>query len=129
MAVSIDPLTIADRRCRVMCMHLYKTDMIRKLASKHRRSQAHYQAAMTEIFEGITEQLGNGHSITLIGFGTFYARSRAEQKLKDIRSGKMLTVPAHHQVAFRAGNELRSAVKRVRAKKTASKRTGSNQLQ
>src|SRR5579863_8601122 len=92
-------------------MKLYKTDLVRKLSAKNRRTQAHYNDAIEEVFTAIGEQVANGHSVAILGFGTFFNRPRKEQRLKDVRSGKLVTVPAHHQVGFRPGDRLRAAVR------------------
>jgi DNA-binding protein HU-beta len=102
-------------------MQLHKTDLIRKLSRKHRRSQAHYQAAFTEIFDAIRTELSNGKSITILGFGTFYSRPVKEQTLRDVRSGKQITVAPHQRVGFRPGEELRKAVKKITSQPSRGK--------
>ncbi len=105
-------------------MHLYSTDLMRQLATKHRRSQAHYRAALTEITAAITEQLARGHHLTLVGFGTFYTRMQPAGTVSHIRTRKPITVPAHRVAAFRAGEGLKSAArKKVASKKTAPTKT------
>lgn len=94
-------------------MKLYSTELVRSLARKHRRSQTHYRTALTEILDGITEQLARGHRVTLIGFGTFYTREKAGGKVKDVRTGKLLSYSARRQPAFHAGDLLKSATKRI----------------
>jgi nucleoid DNA-binding protein len=94
-------------------MHVYKTDLMRTLAKKHRRTQAHYAAALTEIFDGIREELASGHSVSILEFGTFYSRPVKEQQIRNLRSAGTLTVPAHHRVGFRPGEKLRQVVARV----------------
>ncbi len=103
----------------------YTTDLVRRLATKHRRSQAHYRAAITEIFGEIAEQLGTGHHVQLTQFGTFYTRLQPAAKIKDIRSGKPVTVPAHRVAAFHVGQAFkRAAHTKVRSTKPRRKRTG-----
>lgn len=93
-------------------MHLFGTDLIRQLSTKHRRSRAHYRTALTEILEDITEQLARGHHLTLTGFGTFYTRLQPTGKVTHIQTGKLITVPAHRVAAFRAGEGLKHAARK-----------------
>jgi len=90
-------------------MILGAPDLIRILAKKHRRSQAHFHGAVTELLEEISLQLSRGHTLRLIGFGAFYTRQKPASTLKDIRSGKRITIPAHRVAAFRAGATLKKA--------------------
>jgi len=105
-------------------MKLYTTDLVRGLAKRHRRSQAHYRTALTEILEGITSQLERGHSVQLTGWGTFYTRLQPATHIKHIRTGKPITVPAHQVAAFRSGTTLKQGIhkKRVQAKKRTSRK-------
>jgi nucleoid DNA-binding protein len=105
-------------------MQRSKTDLIRKLAKTHRRSHQHYAAAFNEIFAGVREELGHGHSVNILDFGTFVARPVPERKTRHIRTKQMITVPAHQCVGFRPGDRLRKAVNRSRPG-TATKRRGS----
>ncbi len=106
------PLDRPTKGCYRGLMQLHSTKLIQFLAKKHRRSQAHYRAALTEILDGITERLVRGHSLTLIGFGTFYTRVKAAGKVKDIRTGKLISYGARRQPAFHAGDLLKAATKR-----------------
>jgi DNA-binding protein HU-beta len=92
-------------------MILYAADLIRALAKKHRRPQTHYHAATTELLAEISTQLSRGHTIRLIGFGSFYTRHQPTSTVKDLRSGKKITIPAHRVAAFRAGAWLKNAVR------------------
>ena len=77
---------------------MHKTDLVKHLAKKNRRSQKHYQTALNEILAGIQEQLSQGKEVVLTGFGTFYTRHRKGGKgfFFIITTGLILTlsVPA-----------------------------------
>jgi integration host factor subunit alpha len=93
-------------------MKRYTTDLIRTLAHQHRRSQAHYRQALTEILGGITAQLAEGHSLQLTTFGTFYTRLRSESSLKNLATGQRMTVAPRRVAAFRVGELLKHAVRK-----------------
>jgi nucleoid DNA-binding protein len=93
-------------------MKHYTTDLIKHLSAKNRRSQAHYRTALTEILDGITQQLADGHSLQITTFGTFYTRMRPESSLKHIRTGKPMTVEPRRVVVFRVGELLKRAVRK-----------------
>ncbi len=103
-------------------MKVNKTEFIRRLAKKHRRSQAHYSQALEDVFGGIEEYLAAGHTLQFLGFGSFVTHAKKEQQLKfkSIRSGKLLQikVPAHHYVVFHVGKLLRKAVFKHTLKKS-----------
>lgn len=91
-------------------MKRYTTDLIERLATIHQRSHAHYRQALCEITAAIADDLAAGHSIQLTDFGTFYSLLQPEVHIRDIRTGKTISVPAHRRVAFRPGEQLKRAV-------------------
>jgi nucleoid DNA-binding protein len=104
-------------------MQVYKTDFIRRLAKKNRRSQIHYAEALDEIFAGVKETLSDGHTLHFPGFGSFVTHQKKEQKLKTVGTGKMVTIPAHRYVIFHVGKLLRKAVfKRGQQKRTRQRK-------
>jgi DNA-binding protein HU-beta len=104
-------------------MQLHKTDLIRKLAKKHRRSQQHYTDAVREIFEGIREELSNGHSVNILEFGTFLTRPIAERQTRSIRTQQTITIPAHQRVGFRPGERLRRTANKAAPKTNRKKKS------
>lgn len=53
----------------------------------------------------IAETLAKGESVNLRGFGAFTVVNRTERILKDVRTGKSVTVPAHKSVRFKPSKE------------------------
>jgi DNA-binding protein HU-beta len=58
----------------------------------------------------IEETLRAGQPVMLPGFGSFYTRKRQAGKIKHIRTGQMIAVPARRIAGFRAGEILKRAV-------------------
>lgn len=54
----------------------------------------------------ITKTLAKGESIQLRGFGSFTVVNKSERIVKDIKTGKPFTVPAHKSVRFKPSKEF-----------------------
>lgn len=54
----------------------------------------------------IAETLAKGESVKLRGFGALNVVNRPERVLKDVRTGKPVTVPAHKSVRFKPSKEF-----------------------
>lgn len=92
-------------------MKRYTSDLIRLLSAKHGRSPEHYRGALRELTAAIAEELSRGHSVQLTDFGTFYSLLQPAARIRDIRTGKAMIVPAHRRAAFRPGERLKRAVR------------------
>lgn len=62
------------------------------------------------ITDQITKILADGDSLSLIGFGSFTVRQRAERKGKNPQTGAEMTIPAAKVPAFKAGKGLKDKV-------------------
>lgn len=102
----------SDRRADILVssMKIYTTELIRRLAHRHGRTQDHYRQALAEIIGGIAEALAAGDTVQLTGFGTFYTRQRPESTVKDLRTGGRLDIAPRCVAAFRVGWLLKRAV-------------------
>ena len=63
-----------------------------------------------EFLESIKEALGEGNTVTLIGFGTFAVRERAARVGRNPRTGERLDIKAANVPVFKAGKALKDAV-------------------
>ncbi len=54
----------------------------------------------------IAETLAKGESVNLRGFGAFTVVNKPERILKNIHTGKPVTVPAHKSVRFKLSKEI-----------------------
>jgi DNA-binding protein HU-beta len=91
---------------------MHKTDLVRRVSRETRVSQRVVGDVLNASTKVIAQTLREGRTVSLIGFGTFYSRKRKPSKLKHIRSGKELHVPAMRVAGFRAGELLRKAVRK-----------------
>jgi DNA-binding protein HU-beta len=58
----------------------------------------------------VTEGLKGGDKISLVGFGTFEVRQRAERTGRNPQTGKEIKIAAANIPAFKAGKTLKDAV-------------------
>ncbi|MEN9406482.1 MAG: hypothetical protein RLZ12_766 [Bacillota bacterium] len=69
---------------------------------------------ITEIVEGvfdvITDALAKGDKVTLIGFGGFEVRKRAERQGRNPQTGAAIVIPESLAPVFKAGKMLKEAV-------------------
>ena len=65
---------------------------------------------ITVITDLVGKALSEDDTVSLIGFGTFSRRSRAERKGKNPQTGAELIIPASNTAAFKPGKGLKEKV-------------------
>jgi|UniRef100_A0A7V3VUJ2 DNA-binding protein HU-beta len=88
-----------------------KTQLIDTIAKKAGISKKAAGAALDAFVEAVTTALKKGDKVTLVGFGTFMASKRKARTAKNPQTGEMIKVPAKRVPKFKAGRELKAAVK------------------
>ena len=88
-----------------------KTDLVNSVATKSELTKADASKAVDALLETISSTLGEGEKIQLIGFGTFEVRERAARTGRNPQTGEEMQIPASKVPAFKAGKELKEAVK------------------
>ncbi|MDG4656395.1 HU family DNA-binding protein [Ectobacillus antri] len=88
-----------------------KTELVKQVAAKAELSQKDASAAVNAVFEAVTNALAQGEKVQLIGFGTFEVRERAARTGRNPQTGAEITIAATKAPAFKAGKELKEAVK------------------
>jgi len=68
-------------------------------------------AAVDTILGSIRTALKKGDIVTLVGFGTFKVTKRKARKGRNPRTGKEITIAAKKVPVFKAGADLKKAVK------------------
>lgn len=87
-----------------------KSQLIDQIASGADISKAAAGRALDSFIESITETLKSGDKISLVGFGTFEVRERAERTGRNPQTGKEIKIAAAKIPAFKAGKALKDAV-------------------
>ena len=88
-----------------------KTDLIAAVAAKAELSKKDADAAVSAVFDAVSEALAQGDKVQLVGFGTFEVRARAAKQGRNPKTGETMTIAASKVPAFKAGKALKDAVK------------------
>jgi DNA-binding protein HU-beta len=88
-----------------------KIELISAVATKADLTQKDATKAVNVVFETIASELAKEEKIQLIGFGTFEVRERAARTGRNPQTGETMQIPASKIASFKAGKELKQAVK------------------
>lgn len=89
---------------------MHKTAVIQRVAKETRLSRRIVADVIAASHRLIEETLRAGDPVTFPGFGTFYPSQRQEGRVRHIRTGRTVTVPARMVARFRVGEVLKRAV-------------------
>ncbi|RPK04778.1 hypothetical protein FH5_02016 [Priestia endophytica] len=92
-------------------MNMNKMELISAVATKSELTQKDAERAVNALLETIYNALAKKEKIQLIGFGTFEVRDRAARTGRNPQTGEEINIPASKVTAFKAGKELKQAVK------------------
>lgn len=73
-------------------------------------SQKQAMEAVELFLESIKESLKDGDKVSLVGFGTFYLKTKESRNGRNPRTGEKIKIPAKSVVAFKPGKEFRELV-------------------
>ena len=88
-----------------------KAELIEGVSDKTGLTKKETGNVIDAITDTVKETLSKGERITLVGFGTFHVRQRKAREGRNPRTGKKLEIPAKKVPKFKAGKNLREAVK------------------
>lgn len=88
-----------------------KKDLVVKIASDARLTQAQATRALDALIEGIQTSLANGHRVTLSGFGTFGVSHRKARRVRNPRNGNNIQIGERMVPRFAASVELKTAIR------------------
>ncbi len=87
-----------------------KGELVKAVAERTKITLKEADAVITAVFEEIQETVANGEKVTLVGFGTFEARKRAEREGRNPKTNEKMLIPATVAPAFSAGKTFKEAV-------------------
>ena len=87
-----------------------KSDMIEQIAQAAEISKSAAERAVDAMVGAIKSSLKKGDSVTLVGFGTFYAGKRAARTGRNPQTGAEIKIEAAQVPKFRAGKALKDAL-------------------
>jgi DNA-binding protein HU-beta len=88
-----------------------KAELVAKVAKDAKITKAAAGRALDGVIEGITKALKKGDRVTLVGFGTFSVSKRKARAGRNPQTGKAIKIAARKVAKFKAGSELKKAVK------------------
>src|SRR5947209_314915 len=106
-----------------------KDELIHQIAAKSGLTLKDTGKVIDAFTEVVREDIAQGHEVRLMGFGTWNLRKVAPRKVKSIRGGQQITIPARKRVGFSVGAVLSQAAQgpaMPRTKKTTSPTTKSS---
>ena len=87
-----------------------KSELVAMMAQKSNMTKKDTESALNAFVESITETLKKGDKVSLVGFGTFETRKRAERNGINPQTKKAIKIPATNAPAFKAGKALKDSV-------------------
>ena len=88
-----------------------KDDIVEAIVKKTAITKKDASEALATVLEEITKALSKGEDVTLTGFGTFKVSKRAARTGRNPKTGEALKIPAMKVPKFKAGKNLKDAVK------------------
>lgn len=91
---------------------IYTTELVRRVAQQTGLRQGVVRQVLGSSLEAIQVALAAGERVTLPGFGTFSTSQRSAARVRSVRTGRQVEIPARRVAAFRVGDVLKRAVAR-----------------
>ena len=91
---------------------VYTTDLVRSVARQTGESQRVVHQVLSASLETMQGALVAGERVTFPGFGTFYTSQRQAGRVRSVRTGQQVAVPARRVAVFRVGEVLKRALAR-----------------
>lgn len=86
-----------------------KSEFVDFIAESNSCTKAEAAKALDMVTESITDALGTGNEVALIGFGSYYVQERKAREGRNPKTGEALKIAAYKQPAFKAGKKLKDA--------------------
>jgi DNA-binding protein HU-beta len=101
-----------------------KDELIHQIAARSGMTLKDTSKVIDAFTEVVREEIAQNHEVRLMGFGTWNLRTVAERRVKSIRGGKQITIPAGKRVGFTVGAVLSQAAGDLNAaRKTTPSKT------
>ncbi|QJD30885.1 HU family DNA-binding protein [Methylococcus geothermalis] len=87
-----------------------KAELIEAIADSANLTKADASRALDAMIDAITGALKNGDTVSLVGFGSFAVKERAERQGRNPQTGDSITIKAAKIPSFKCGKALKDAV-------------------
>ena len=84
-----------------------KEELVQEVSKKAKLTQKDVSEILSTFIDVVEKTVARGKKVTLVGFGTFDSRKRAERIGRNPQSGKEINIPAKTVPAFSAGKKFR----------------------
>src|SRR5579875_1791369 len=88
-----------------------KDELIHQIAARAGMNLKETSKVIDAFTEVVREDVAKGQEVRLMGFGTWNLRDVAPRKVKSIRGGQQITIPARKRVGFSVGAVLAQAAR------------------
>lgn len=88
-----------------------KAELVDRMAKGSGMTKRAAETALESALKSIRDSLKKGKKVTLVGFGTFSVAKRAARNGRNPQTGRVIRIPAAKVPRFKAGKNLKSAVK------------------
>lgn len=89
-----------------------KAELVDRVATAANLTKRDSAAAVDALCDTVTEALGRGERVQLVGFGTFEVRRRAARRGRNPQTGADIEIRERLVPAFKAGKALKDALRR-----------------
>jgi len=90
---------------------MIKKELVQKVAEKTNQTQKQVKETLEIAMEEIKVAVANGDKVSLVGFGVFEKRERAEKRGTNPSNGEPMVIPATTIPYFRPGQSFKDLVK------------------
>lgn len=87
-----------------------KAELVKAMAERTGQSMNASEKSLNAFISIVEEQVGKGNAVSLVGFGSFASKQRAEREGRNPQSGEKITIPARLVPVFKPGSDLKKAV-------------------
>ena len=87
-----------------------KAELIQAVAEKSGLTKKQAEAAVAAVLDSVKDAMKAGDKVSLVGFGTFAAKVRAERMGKNPQTGAAIKIAACKVPTFTAGKALKDAI-------------------
>ena len=87
-----------------------KSELVSAIAAQAGLSKKDADKAVVAFMDEVTAALKKGDKVSLVGFGTFEVKQRAERIGRNPRTKEQITIPASKTPVFKAGKSFKDAM-------------------
>ena len=117
------PMYMKEEQIQMATEHTVgKGELAHQIAARSGLSLKDAEKALDAFTEVVHENLSHGREVRLIGFGSWSLREVSARKVKSIRTGRELSLPAHKRVGFSVGTTLSKAAEAHKGGRSSSAR-------